>query len=239
MHDLLIREARIYDGTGNDWFAGSIAVSGDSMEIMRGDTTSLEAQRVIDATGLAVCPGFIDMHAHSTMTVLAAPRHDPKVRQGVTTELMGVDGNSYAPFVDADDLERWSVFNAGLDGEKPAGLAGRVAVPGYVLGAFNTALLHLTKSVADHVAKDGIGVVAVNPGLTETDRMQDALRTWADEAGVPQHEFVAAYLSANVPAGRFAKPQEIARVVAFLASDAAGYISGTSVFVDGASLKGF
>ena len=122
MYNLLIRQARIYDGTGNDWFAGSIAVSGDSIEIKRGDTTNLGAERVIEAAGLAVCPGFIDMHAHSTMAVLAEPQHHAKIRQGVTTELIGVDGNSYAPFVGPDDLERWAVFNAGLDGEKPAGL---------------------------------------------------------------------------------------------------------------------
>ena len=122
MHDLLIRNARIYDGTGNDWFAGSIAITDDLIKIIRGDVTGLDARRVIEAPGLAVCPGFIDMHAHSTMAVLAEPKHDAKVRQGVTTELIGVDGNSYAPFIDIDDLERWAVFNAGLDGEKPAGL---------------------------------------------------------------------------------------------------------------------
>lgn len=122
MHELLIRNVRIYDGTGNDWFPGSVAVTGDSMEILRGDVSGFVAGRVIEAAGLALCPGFIDMHAHSTMAILHEPQHDAKVRQGVTTELIGVDGNSYAPFDDADDLERWAAFNAGLDGAKPTGL---------------------------------------------------------------------------------------------------------------------
>ena len=119
------------------------------------------------------------------------------------------------------------------------GVAGRLPLPGYTLGALNAALLHLTKSIADQVASEGIGVVAVNPGLTETGRMQDALVLWADQAGVSTEEFSDGYLARNVPAGRFAQPEEIARVVAFLASNAARYVTGSSVFVDGASLKGF
>jgi len=123
MFNTLIRDARIYDGTGIDWFKASLAIDGDAIKVLRGDTSSVEAERVIDAEGLAVCPGFIDMHAHSTMAILHEPKHDAKVRQGVTTELIGVDGNSYAPFDDPDELERWAVFNAGLDGAKPEGMA--------------------------------------------------------------------------------------------------------------------
>ena len=48
----------------------------------RGDVAHLEAARVIDATGLVVCPGFIDFHAHSGLVMLAEHRHEPKVRQG-------------------------------------------------------------------------------------------------------------------------------------------------------------
>ena len=120
--DLLIRGGRVYDGTGSSWINADIGVDADTIVVLRGDTTHLEAGRVIDASGLSVCPGFIDMHAHSTMAMLADPAHEPKVRQGVTTELIGVDGNSYAPFPSADDLDGWSVMNAGLDGRRPPGL---------------------------------------------------------------------------------------------------------------------
>ena len=119
--DTLIRHARVYDGTGSPWFKASVGIDAGRIRILRGDTSLVEAGRVIEADGLAVCPGFFDMHAHSTMVILGEPHHDAKVRQGVTTELIGVDGNSYAPFLDAEDLERWSIFNAGLDGEKPGG----------------------------------------------------------------------------------------------------------------------
>ncbi len=66
-----------------------------------------------------VAPGFIDLHSHAGLTMLAEPRHEPKVRQGVTTEVIGVDGNSYAPFTNQDDLDDFLTLNAGLDG-RPA-----------------------------------------------------------------------------------------------------------------------
>ena len=120
--DLLITGGRVYDGTGSAWIRADIGIEDDTITVLRGDTAHLEAGRVIDAAGLAVCPGFIDMHAHSTMAILGDPAHEAKVRQGVTTELIGVDGNSYAPFPSAADLDGWSVMNAGLDGRRPPGL---------------------------------------------------------------------------------------------------------------------
>jgi hypothetical protein len=97
MLDLLIRGGLVIDGTGNPGFFGDVAVENERVRILRGDTSGIEARRRIDATGHVVCPGFIDMHAHSGLVILAEPQHEPKVRQGITTELIGVDGNSYAP----------------------------------------------------------------------------------------------------------------------------------------------
>ena len=71
-----------------------------------------------------MCPGFIDMHAHSGLVVLAEPRHEPKVGQGVTTELIGVDGCSYAPSSSHDDFRRFIQINGGLDGNPPLPVAG-------------------------------------------------------------------------------------------------------------------
>ena len=117
MLDLLINNGLIVDGTGNPGFYGSVGVAGDTVHIFRGDLSGAEATRTIDATSKVVCPGFIDVHAHSGLMILAEPEHHPKVRQGITTELVGVDGNSYAPFTSHDDflafLERW--YTRGLD----------------------------------------------------------------------------------------------------------------------------
>ena len=119
MLDLLIKNGLIIDGTGNPGYYGAVAVDGDEVRVFRGDVSSLEAGRTIDATDHVVCPGFIDMHAHSALMILAEPRHEPKVRQGVTTELIGIDGNSYAPFRSQDDLLSFIELNSGLEGNPP------------------------------------------------------------------------------------------------------------------------
>jgi N-acyl-D-amino-acid deacylase len=121
MFDLLITGGQIIDGTGNVGFYGAVGIDGETVRILRGDVSTLEAARVIDATDHVVCPGFIDFHAHSGLVILTEPRHEPKVRQGVTTEVIGIDGCSYAPFNSADDLQRFIDLNSGLDG-RPDGL---------------------------------------------------------------------------------------------------------------------
>ena len=123
MLDLLIENGLIIDGTGSPGYYGAVGVDGDVIHILRGDLSSVEAARTIDAADHVVCPGFIDMHAHTGLVILSEPDHEPKVRQGITTELIGVDGNSYAPFRSHDDFLRFVELNSGLDGD-PA-LPGR------------------------------------------------------------------------------------------------------------------
>ena len=123
MLDLLIRNGLIIDGTGNPGFYGAVGVEGDEIRIFRGDLSGVEAARTIDATEHVVSPGFIDMHSHAGLVILSEPEHHPKVRQGITTELIGVDGNSYAPFHSHDDFLDFVALNAGLDGDPP--LPGR------------------------------------------------------------------------------------------------------------------
>jgi N-acyl-D-amino-acid deacylase len=114
--DILITGGTIVDGTGLPGRPGTIAISGDRLRILDGETPLPAAARTIDASGKVVAPGFIDLHSHSGLMILADPRHEPKVRQGITTEVIGVDGNSYAPFGSNDDLEAFVHLNSGLDG---------------------------------------------------------------------------------------------------------------------------
>lgn len=99
------------------------------------------------------------------------------------------------------------------------GMAGHYATSGYVLGALNAALLHLTRSVADLVAQDGITVVALNPGFTATDRLTAALSVLAEEAGTDLATFSDGYLAERVPLGlRGAAGDRGARRVRLLAA---------------------
>ena len=115
MFDLLIRDGRIVDGTGQTWFRASLAISGDEVAVLRGDTSAVEAARVIDGTNYVVCPGFIDMHSHSDIKLLTDPQHEAKVRQGVTTEILGMDGLSYAP-ISPNNLEHLLTYLAAING---------------------------------------------------------------------------------------------------------------------------
>jgi N-acyl-D-amino-acid deacylase len=132
--DVLIRGGTVVDGSGSDGFPADVAIEGDRLRVIPrsaeegssegahegaavGDEPA--AGRVIDAGGMVVAPGFIDLHSHSGLMILADPRHEPKVRQGVTSELIGVDGNSYAPFPRHEDLLAFVELNAGLDGDPP------------------------------------------------------------------------------------------------------------------------
>ncbi len=119
MLDLLINGGLLVDGTGSPGFHGAVGVEGDRLHILRGDVSEVQAERMIDATGHVVCPGFIDLHSHGGFVILKDPRHEPKVRQGVTTELIGIDGNSAAPFKTQEDLHRFIELDAGLNGIPP------------------------------------------------------------------------------------------------------------------------
>ena len=114
--DLLIEGGTVVDGSGAPSFAAGVAISGDRLRILRPGAKRPAAGRTIDAAGKVVAPGFIDLHSHSGLVILAEPRHEPKVRQGVTTEIIGVDGLSYAPLPSRADLAALIEMNAGLDG---------------------------------------------------------------------------------------------------------------------------
>ncbi|MDA0264945.1 MAG: D-aminoacylase [Chloroflexi bacterium] len=118
MFDLLLRNGRIVDGTGQTWFRASLGITGEAVTVVRGDTSQVQAGRVIDVDGSVICPGFIDMHSHSELKLMTEPEHHAKVRQGVTTEAIGMDGLSYAP-ISSPKLEQLLIFLAAINGMPP------------------------------------------------------------------------------------------------------------------------
>ena len=99
MYDLLIRDGRVIDGTGNPWFYADVALSGDRVAAIAppGRLDPASAGEVVDAAGHVVCPGFIDIQSHSLIPLFSDGRSLSKVTQGVTTEIMG-EGWTPTPF---------------------------------------------------------------------------------------------------------------------------------------------
>lgn len=94
--ELLLRGALVYDGTGAPPVEADVRVSGDRIAEIGARLAARGAEEV-DLRGLALAPGFIDIHAHTDLVLLVNPRADSKVRQGVTTEVAGQDGGSVGP----------------------------------------------------------------------------------------------------------------------------------------------
>lgn len=120
--DWLIRNALVIDGSGDPAYPADVAVAGGSITgIHRESASAPSAHRVLNAEGRVLAPGFIDMHAHSDIQILAQPDHTAKVSQGVTLEVLGQDGLSFAP-IDEPSREALRRQIAGWNGQ-PAGFA--------------------------------------------------------------------------------------------------------------------
>lgn len=122
--DILIRNGLLYDGSGSKAFAADIGITDGRISFISNPSpqNSLRSEKIIEAAGLSVAPGFIDTHSHSDFTLLADNRAQGKILQGVTTEINGNCGLSAAPLfgealqhreADLRELgieERWSTF---------------------------------------------------------------------------------------------------------------------------------
>ncbi|MFJ9121151.1 amidohydrolase family protein [Streptomyces sp. NPDC102394] len=105
MEELVIRDADVVDGSGEPSYRADVVIDGGRIvsivkEAAAAGCQRPEARRELDAEGLVLSPGFIDMHAHSDLALLRDPDHSAKAAQGVTLEVLGQDGLSYAPVDD-------------------------------------------------------------------------------------------------------------------------------------------
>ncbi|WP_019856039.1 N-acyl-D-amino-acid deacylase family protein [Actinopolyspora mortivallis] len=115
--DIALRAARVVDGTGAAEYRADVGVA-EGRVVAVTDPATLSARRTVDAADLVLAPGFVDMHAHSDLRLLTEPDHLAKVSQGVTLEVLGQDGLSYAP-VDERTLAELRTRIAGWNDDPP------------------------------------------------------------------------------------------------------------------------
>jgi len=118
MHfDVLIRGGRVIDGSGLPWVNADVGIVGDRITAV-GKLPGATATEMIDASGRVVCPGFIDTHVHGDLPLMADPYHEPSVRQGVTTHVIGQDGVAFAP-ASPETMQYMRRYTAGFNGNLP------------------------------------------------------------------------------------------------------------------------
>ncbi|MBI2689513.1 MAG: D-aminoacylase [Acidobacteria bacterium] len=152
-YDVLIRGARVVDGTGNPWYKADVAIKGGRIAHV-GALPSATADRIIEAVGRVLAPGFIDVHTHIERAIFIDPRADAFLRNGVTTVVTGNCGNS------ATNLDDWFArLERGGIGPNIASLIGHNSVRAAVMGSANRppagAELEKMKALVAQGMKDG------------------------------------------------------------------------------------
>jgi N-acyl-D-amino-acid deacylase len=182
--DIVIRNGHIIDGTGSPWYAGDVAILNGRVAAI-GSLANVPARRIIDAHGLTVTPGFIDMLGQSELSMLVNPHVPSKIFQGITTEITG-EGSSIAPInqrVLAADRPGFAHYNVNPDwwtfaqyfarlerqglGINLAGYVGATQVRRMMLGDDNRAPSALELEQMKALVKEGMqdGAVGVSTSL--------------------------------------------------------------------------
>lgn len=112
---ILIKNGLIVDGNNTTPYIGDLLIDREKISQLSSEIKSDNADRIIDASGLVIAPGFIDTHTHSDLKILETPYNEVKARQGITTELLGQDGIGMAP-LPVEYISSWKKNLAGLDG---------------------------------------------------------------------------------------------------------------------------
>jgi N-acyl-D-amino-acid deacylase len=183
MFDLLIRNGKIIDGTGSPWFYGDIGVKNGRIEKI-GTLSACEAKVVIDAKQQVVSPGFIDLHTHSDLVILDEPLIEAKVRQGITTDLLGQDGIAAAPLPE-EFVSPWRKNMAGLNGTPPIDWDWRT-VGDYLnkIEANNPSYNLAVLAPHGNIRMEVMGLDNRPATDEEIKQMQDVLRRSLDEGAV-------------------------------------------------------
>ena len=182
-YDLLVSGGEVFDGSGTAGIEADVAVKDGRIVKIASNIPQNTAAEIIDAKGLAVAPGFIDVHTHTDHLLLINPNAESKIRQGVTTEIGGNCGSSLFPLSDADFEEQkrilkreydfdldWNDLN-GFFGKLEAGgialnfgtLVGHGTIRNAVMGQVDRAplaeeLAHMSRLVREHITAGAFGM---------------------------------------------------------------------------------
>jgi N-acyl-D-amino-acid deacylase len=212
MTALVLRGAEVVDGTGAARVPADVAIADGRIAglLAPGAASGIPGALDVDVAGLVVTPGFIDLHAHSDLAVLADPDHSAKLAQGVTLEVVGQDGLGYAPVTD-ETMPAMRAQLAGWNGEPGLDYAWR-SIRDYLDRVDAGAALNVATLVPLGTVR--MSVLGTDPRpatAAERERMREVVAQGLRDGAVG----VSAGLS-YVP-GMFASDAEIADVIAPLA----------------------
>ena len=163
--DLIVRGGHVVDGTGNPWFGRDVGIRGDRIAAV-GQLAGAKAGREIDAKGLVVAPGFIDMHTHSDQPLLDDGNAESKVREGVTIDVIG-ESTTVAPRDGLPEAKgSWINFTGYWNALKVKGISMnvisevsyqqiRLVVKGYTTGPATPDELERMKQLARRSMQEG------------------------------------------------------------------------------------
>jgi N-acyl-D-amino-acid deacylase len=190
--DLIVRGATVYPGDGAPSLA-DVAVTGGRIEAVAASLVGAEAAEVVDCSGLMLCPGFVDMHAHSALRSFEDPLLEPKIAQGFTTELINPDGLAPAPVAPDRRAER-QAYLRGLEGSGPAEWPWSTFAEYLAALAETRPATTLVPSIGHNSVRDAVmGGDRRAPSPDELGRMKDEVRLGL-EAGARTLSFGLLYL---------------------------------------------
>ena len=176
MYDILIKNGKIVDGTGIPAYHADVAIVVEKI-VAVGSLSDQDAKKTIDAEGLVVCPGFIDDHSHGDLNVLADPYARNQLLQGITTEVGGSCGLSFAPIKKEADRMVSSQIGFASD-EKKAELLRPMTFPEYMDLVDNTAIaVNLASYIGQGIVRSAVmGYAEGDANEAQLTEMKDIVR---------------------------------------------------------------
>jgi N-acyl-D-amino-acid deacylase len=183
MFDLLLRRGTVIDGSGSPGVVADVGVVGDRVTAV-GRVGDAEARVAIDVTGKVVCPGFVDAHVHGDLPLLVDPLHEPAVRQGVTTYIVGQDGVAFAPAGPAT-MRHMRRYTAGFNGNFPTPGREWATVAEFLALFDRRCAINVAALVPNgNVRMEAMGLADRRPTATELAHMRRLVREGMEHGAV-------------------------------------------------------